>query len=164
MLDFKIEMTGDDALRAVFSEWNARIQAETERSMGFIVLRLQKQIRTHKLLGQVLNRRTGNLRKNILREVSADGGSVTGVVGIGRGAPYGRLHEFGFAGTQSVAAHIRRQKAAWGRRLKTPIDVHVSAHSRRVKLPERSFMRTAFSEVKPLIAEEIAAALARSAP
>lgn len=164
MLDFKIEMVSDDTLRAAFAEWNGRIQAETERSMGFIVLRLQKQIRTHKLLGQVLNRRSGNLRDNILRDVATDGSRVTGTVGIGKDAPYGKLHEFGFAGTQSVAAHIRRQKAAWGRRLKTPLDVHVSAHTRRISLPQRSFMRTAFAELQPLIAEEIAAALARSAP
>lgn len=160
----KLELIGDDRIRAALRQGGSSLDKELQSSMAFLVLRLQKHIRTDKLLGQVLNRRTGNLRNNIIRRVEQNGRSVTGIVGIGKGAPYGKLHEYGFSGTVSVPEHVRKQKTAWGRRLKAPVNVRVSAHTRRVNLPERSFMRTALAEMRPLIAREIGDAVKRSLP
>ncbi|MDO4693671.1 MAG: HK97 gp10 family phage protein [Eikenella sp.] len=158
----RLELIGDDHIRAALLAYGRNIERELDSSMAFIVLRLQKHIRTHKLLGQVLNRRTGNLRANIIRRVEKTDGQTVGIVGIGKGAPYGKLHEYGYSGTQTVAAHIRTQKTAWGKRLKTPVQVRVSAHTRRVNLPERSFMRTALADMAPLIEAELTAAVKRS--
>ena len=157
----KFEMVGDSEMRAALAGCSKKIDDEIKSSMAFVVLRLQKQVKTHKLLGQVLNRRTGNLRNNIVRDSWQDGGLTVGVVGIASGAPYGKLHEYGFSGAVSVPSHVRQAKQAFGRRLKTPINVHVSAHTRRVGLPERSFMRTAFADMLPFIRQEFEAAAKR---
>lgn len=157
----KFEMVGDSEMRAALAGCSKKIDDEIKSSMAFVVLRLQKQVKTHKLLGQVLNRRTGNLRDNIVRDSWQDGSLTVGVVGIASGAPYGKLHEYGFSGAVSVPAHVRQVKQAFGRRLKTPINVHVSAHTRRVRLPERSFMRTAFADMLPFIRQEFEAAAKR---
>lgn len=157
----KFEMVGDSEMRAALAGCSKKIDDEIKSSMAFVVLRLQKQVKTHKLLGQVLHRRTGNLRDNIVRDSWQDGGLTVGVVGIASGAPYGKLHEYGFSGAVSVPAHVRQAKQAFGRRLKTPINVHVSAHTRRVRLPERSFMRTAFADMLPFIRQEFEAAVKR---
>ena len=157
----KFEMVGDSEMRAALSACSRKIDDEIKSSMAFMVFRLQKQIKTHKLLGQVLHRRTGNLRDNIVRDSWQDGGRTVGVVGIAPGAPYGKLHEYGFSGAVSVPAHVRQVKQVFGRRLKTPINVHVSAHTRHERQPERSFMRTAIADMLPFIRQEIEAAAKR---
>lgn len=147
----KVELSGMHDIRTALNLADGHIRRETERSMAFLVFRLQKRIKTYKLLGQVLNRRTGNLRDNIVRRVESSGSRISGTVGIASGAPYGRLHEYGFTGTVSVPAHIRLQKQAFGRRLKQAVYVKVRAHTRHVNLPERSFMRTALADILPLV-------------
>ncbi|MDO5058581.1 MAG: HK97 gp10 family phage protein [Neisseria sp.] len=157
----KVQLAGMHEIQTALNLTDRRIATEVERSLAFLLFRLQKRIKTDKLLGQVLNRRTGNLRANIVRQMEQNGKVLSGVVGIAPGAPYGKLHEYGFSGTVSVPAHIRMQKQAFGRRLKTPLAVKVSAHTRKLNLPERSFMRTALADIEPLVQSEFNAALER---
>lgn len=105
-----------------------------------LTLRLQAKVKSDKLSGQVLNVRSGRLRRSINARVDGDGWQVTGVVGTN--VEYARAHEFGFKGTVQVKEHLRRMRQG---------NVMVSQHTRNVNIPERSFLRSALDDMKPEI-------------
>jgi phage gpG-like protein len=98
-----------------------------------------------KLTGQVLNVRTGRLRRSITQRVEEEGGSVVGYVGTN--VKYARAHEFGFTGNVTVREHLRRTKGGK--------EATVRAHSRNMHLPERSFLRSALKDLQPAIRQDI---------
>lgn len=134
-------------------------------------------IRRRKLLGQVLNRRTGQLIKSLEQRVDV---LAEGVVGrVGSNLPYAAVHEFGYQGTQQVRAHTRALGAIFQRRggpaltgraaaqrLRTGSVAfgQVKAHSRRVNFKERSFARTGIQESLPQILNEIRKEIATIKP
>lgn len=158
----KLKLANQHELLTLLNHADKRVDAELERSVAVMTLRLQKHVKTHHLLGQVLNRRTGNLRNNIVRENGRDGARLFGVVGIDAGAPYGKLHEYGYSGKVNVPEHWRTVTKAFGRNLKAAKRVKVRAHTKSVNLPERSFMRTALRALQPAIEEEFKRALWRA--
>jgi len=124
--------------------------------------------------GLTLKRRTGTLRRSINSQVEVTGGSVVGTVGIK--LTYAAIHEFGFEGTVNVAAHLRKVKAgkslseakktARGRsraRKEKYNLAQVKAHTRKMKMPERSYLRSALRELKPSIIEALKTAIRKSA-
>jgi hypothetical protein len=113
-----------------------------------------------KLSGQVLKRRTGVLAGSIQPLIAQNGGEIIGRVGplggdAGKALPYARKWEYGFSGTEPVRAHSRMMTQAWGRPV-SPHLIQVRAHTRRLNLPARSFLRTSLEENR----EAITAALA----
>lgn len=120
-------------------------------------MRLLAHVKSKKLSGQVLNVRTGRLRRSITAKFSESGAKFTSVVGTA--VKYARIHEYGFKGEVNVREHSRLQTKAWGRDI-TPTHVVVSPHARNVNMPERSFMRSSLSELRPTIVKDIRAALA----
>lgn len=141
------------------SELLARIQALTpnlRQGLGRTVLRLtillQAKVKT-KLTGQVLNVRTGRLRRSINHRIEGEGTPVvTGYVGTN--VKYARPHEFGFHGRVTVKQHLRMQVTAWGRPMLEPRQVTVRAHTAMRDLPERSFLRSSIIEMEPTIRAE----------
>lgn len=100
---------------------------------------------TRKLRGQVLNRRTGTL----IRNVAASGGAQTAgnsAVGawIGTSLGYGIAHEQGFSGPVGVRAHTRLSRRG-GAHL-------VRAHQRFVKIRARRYLRDSTTESSDAIA------------
>lgn len=75
-----------------------------------------------------LDRRTGRLRSSITTRVGVSGNKIKG--DLGTNVVYGRAHEQGFAGTVQVRSHLRQGRA-------------VVAHTRRVNLKARPFLRPA---------------------
>jgi phage gpG-like protein len=99
-----------------------------------------------KLSGSVLRVRTGTLRSSINTKIDESATSVTAT--IGTNVKYAAVHEFGFHGTVTVRAHLRHITQAWGRPI-APTVQHVGAYSRRMNLPERSFLRSTMREMTP---------------
>lgn len=125
-----------------------------------LTFKLQAKIKNDKLTGQVLNVRTGRLRRSINAEFQELGdGLIQGLVGTN--VPYAKIHEFGFNGEQQVKEYMQKRKQVFGRMLKDPIQVTIRAHVRKINLPERSFMRSALEELRPEIIEELQAATKR---
>jgi len=114
----------------------------------------------NRLSGQVLNVRTGNLRRSIHHQVTSSGGLVVGEVNTN--VRYGAAHEYGFAGTVNVKASMRQIRQAFGRPLKSPRYVQIRAHSRNVRLPERSFLRSALCDMKPGIEADLQKSIERA--
>jgi phage gpG-like protein len=127
--------------------------AEVVRMKGTDVLRLAKQ----KVSGEVLNNRTGTLRRKLNIRHTRSAGLAESTVGIK--LAYAAAHEFGLQATGicSVRAHLRRTKdqvafdrgMGWKKKKSRGL-IDVSAHGRtwRIDLPERSFLRTALRELK----------------
>lgn len=161
--NFAVVLRGLDTL-------DARVLQGAEKGMAAGLEDTIGHIRRNKLLGQVLNRRTGQLIKSIERDTRIVEGQ--GVVGrIGSNLPYAAVHEFGFAGTQQVRAHIRATGASFGRkggaqytgkaaarRLRTGSVAfqQVKAHARRVNFKERSFVRSAIRDKTQTIMDRVA--------
>jgi len=150
----RAEITGEQRVRAALERFPAELISALQRGVGRALLLIQTRTKESKLSGQVLNVRTGRLRRSIatrMDPVTGDG-KVSGVVGTK--VVYAGAHEFGFHGTVSVREHLRRSK------LGKPF--YVSAHSRTMHLPERSFLRSSFRELQPQIRDEIAKEVANA--
>lgn len=145
-------VTGDSAVVASIREQYREITANVEQSIGRLTLKLLTRVKANKLSGQVLNVRTGRLRRSITQKITKELGLITGIVGTN--VEYARPHELGFKGAVSVKAHLRQIKQAWGKSI-TPRTVEVRSHSRQVNLPEKSFLRSALSEMTPEIMQTL---------
>ena len=143
-------IVGDDELRAKFQRASGTIDGNLVDSMGRITIRLQAHVVRNKLSGQVLKVRTNNLRGSIHQEVSRDGSGIVGRVGTN--VEYAAFHEYGFSGTQNVREHMRTIKMAFGKMLKTPKRIAISAH---VDYPEHSFLRSALDDQRAEIMAEL---------
>lgn len=149
----RAEVIGDNALVANLRQSSLAAEKGVRDSIARLVLRLQRKVQTEKLTGQVLRVRTGTLRRSIEQIVVAEPDAVVGIVSTN--VRYGRLHEYGYEGPVNVKGHLRTVVKAWGRTLKAPKKAQVSAHTRQVKFPARSFLRTSLREMQGAVEGEL---------
>ena len=161
MIDASV--TGDERVIASIRSQYQKVITNVEQSIGRLTLKLLTRVKVNKLSGQVLNVRTGRLRRSITYVVNKTPSRITGIVGTN--VEYARAHELGFSGEVSVKAHLRRTKtekklfirgAKAGQvntkqtlrdqKAKSPT-ILVKAHTRKVNLPEKSFLRSALSDM-----------------
>lgn len=93
-----------------------------------------RHVRSNKLSGQVLKRRSGWLTNHVTMQVSAENGNLRLRGGVFGGVPYAGIHEYGFKGVVEVGGYIRKDGAS------------VRAHQRHVDMPVRSYLRSALGE------------------
>lgn len=147
------EVVGGPQLKAYLRDAERSITTNMTRSIGRLVLMLQRNVKMDKLSGTVLRVRTGRLRRSINSRMQGEGTqTVAGFVGTN--VSYARAHEYGFTGQVNVKQHLRMQVKAFGRSIE-PTQVVVSAHPRNVVIPERSFLRSALSDMQPTVRAEL---------
>jgi phage gpG-like protein len=161
IVDFKVE--NDRELTAKIVGIADRLQREIILSLNTVNTQLQRSIVSDKLSGQVLKSHSGNLKRSIVQiPAEQDGDVITGGVGLASTAPYGLIHEFG--GVIHIP-EIRPRNAKslhWvGKGGEEVFAMHAAAHD--VHMPERSFMRSSFSEFRDRIEEEMREAVRRAA-
>lgn len=83
-------------------------------------------------------RRDGRLAGSFAVTAGDDGTSAE----VGSTLPYAGFQEFGFAGVEQVAAHLRRHDVAFGMPM-APREVLVRAHQRRIAYAGRHFIAAA---------------------
>ena len=130
----------------------AGAQQHIRSAMGRILLRLVRGVKENRLTGQSLHVRTGRLRRSIHSEMTGSATDVTGIVGTN--VQYAAAHEYGYQGSETVKAHLRNIKQAFGRAI-LPKQIMVSAHSRAVNLPERSFLRAELDAQQSQIVQDL---------
>jgi len=114
-----------------------------------------------KLSRGVLQSRTGALRASILATVSASTGRASAE--IGSDLPYAAFQEYGFEGIETVSAHLRTIKQAFGRPLRAGSErIAVGAYDRKVDYPAHSFLRSALADREPEIISGLEAAVAEA--
>lgn len=129
----------------------ARLVREVER----LSIALQSYVKSDKLTGQVLHVRTGTLRRSINRRLEKTDTSVTAIVGTN--VRYARPHEFGFQGQVDVRGHTRQARSGAA----TAQEISVRAHTRRVSMPVRSFLRSALQDKEQEIRTDLRDAATR---
>ena len=140
-----------------------KMRAALQRAVREAAMKLLTHVKQDKLSGQVLNVRTGNLRRSINQRVDVSGDSVIGTVGTN--SVYGAFHEYGFHGVENVREHMRRragQMKGAGKAKKGEGDILVRAHERHVDYDGRSFLRSALDDMAADIAGRIETAVKES--
>jgi phage gpG-like protein len=117
---------------------------------------LQSSVQQNKLSGQVLDVRSGTLRSSIAVAVDQTASGITATVSTD--VDYAAAQEYGFSGTVNVRSSLRLIKEAFGRPIAAKT-IGVGAYSRRMNLPERSFLRSALDEMGSDISAEVQDAL-----
>lgn len=133
-------VVGADRVAERLTQTQSNFVAALGDGIGRAVLSVQARVKD-KLSDDVLRVKTGRLRRSITEKVTASGDRVEGIVGTN--VEYAPIHEYGFIGKVSVRESLRTSKL--GRVFS------VSAHERQVDMPERSFLRSALTEMQPEI-------------
>lgn len=147
---------GDREIIARLNAMPRNLQSGLARAITRLGLELQRKVQGEKLSGQVLHVRTGVGRSSINLKVDQSATAVT--ASVGTPLSYMRAHELGFHGTVSVRAHLRQITQVFGHPI-APTTQHVGAHSRRMNLPERSFLRSSLREMQTAIQSGVAEAV-----
>ena len=143
-----------------FSAMPDSLRVELRKTVARLTATLTNKVKS-KLDGEVLQRRTGLLRRSINSAIEEAGDIISGIVSSA--VAYARPHEYGFDGVVSVRAHLRTIKEAFGRSI-TPVTFEVRSHSMHMHLPERSFLRSSLEQMRAAgtIADEMAGAVKRA--
>jgi Bacteriophage HK97-gp10, putative tail-component len=144
-----------ERLRSLPEAVNSRLL----RAITQLGIELQRDVQQDKLSGQVIRSRTGSLKSSIGFRIDQSGGAIT--ASVFSDSRYASAQEYGFVGTVSVRASLRRIREAFGRPIAEKT-ISVRAYDRRMDLPERSFLRSALDDMTPAIREEVKAALAEA--
>lgn len=176
-----IEVTVPNAeqLRQDLGITRARLLADIKREITRVAVDVTAHVKDQKLSGQALKVQTGRLRRSINYRVTESGTGVEARVGTN--VEYARIHEFGFKGTVNVKESIRNKKLTVKVRGQATYDENgkmrlgrlrkmdligdaytVRAHTRRVNLPERSFLRSSMSDMRQDIEQRIARVVGQS--
>ena len=137
------------------------VEAELRKEVEAITIKLLRKVKAEKLSGQVLKNRTGTLRAGVNYKMQVTERSIYGVVGTNK--EYAAAHEYGFDGVVNVRQHLRMQVVAFGKRMIAPKQVTVKAHTAHMRLPERSFLRSALRDMQGEIKDRLGAAIKRGA-
>jgi len=154
-----VQLIGDRELVARLDAMPGHVHDGLARAVTQLGLELQRKVQAEKLTGQVLRVRTGSLRSSVNTEITETATEAS--ASVGTNIRYGRVHEYGFDGTVGVRAYLRFITEAWGRPI-APRKTNVRAHSRHMRLPERSFLRSALREMQPTIEAGLREAVARA--
>ena len=152
-------LVGDEQLLERLRGLPDAINSELLRGITQLGIELQRAVQQDKLSGQVLRSRTGSLKSSIDLRVDQSGGAIA--ASVFTDSRYAGVQEYGFAGTVSVRASLRRIREAFGRPIAEKT-ISVRAYDRRMDLPERSFLRSALEDMMPAIREGVEAALAET--
>lgn len=124
-----------------FRALEPKIDSALHRTVRRLALKLTARVK-RKLSGEVLNVRTGRLRRSVHPELEFSANRALAVVGTN--VIYGRVHEYGATITPKKAKALRFQIGGkWFTRQK-------------VVIPERSFLRSSLREMVPEIKTELA--------
>lgn len=142
----KVEITADKAI-AKLDHLPESVHASLLKKVYQLTLMLENWVKTQKLAGQVLNKKSGRLVRSIGSKVEATPTAITGIVFQSADVPYGRIHEFG----GSIPAHViipkKAQVLAWSMAGGTGNKRFAkSVQHPGAVLPSRSFMRSSLRD------------------
>jgi phage gpG-like protein len=140
-------LIGDKEVIARLEKINPTVRGFLQEAINTSSLELIGYIRRSKLSGNPLHQRSGRLKDSITSKITDSEDLISGIVGTN--VEYARVHEYGFKGTETVKAHLRTIKQAWGRPLRAGAkQINIRSHSRKANLPERSFLRSSLRDLE----------------
>lgn len=134
-------------------------KTELHKAVDLMALKMVARVKL-KLSDDVLHVRTGRLRRSITQIVKDDAGVITATVGTN--VEYARRLELGFTGTETVQAHLRTIKTAFGKAIKGgSVTFTVPTYTRKINYPAHSFLASSLAELEPDFKEAVANATRR---
>ncbi len=156
-LGVSVRVTGlEQALRR-FSGLGPALHAALRQTVERETIALQRLVVEGKLSGQVLNVRTGTLRRSITYRIEEDAVGIRGTVGTN--LRYAAIHEFG--GTIHVPEIRPRVKKALHFYVGGAEVFAMRARAHDVRMPERSFLRSSLAERREAFVAAVRATIAR---
>lgn len=148
LIMFTMEEYGREKMIARFDTMPERVHDAILRRVHILVLGLKAHVVADKLHGQVLNIRTGKLAGSIQSDVKDTQQEIIGrVYSSTTATPYNRAHEYGATIPDRFPKKAKALHWMVGGK-------HVFAmRARGFKLPERSYLRSAFHDFKGQIIE-----------
>ena len=137
-------LAGDDAAQRRLKALGETAGNGIARAITKLGIELRNAVQQDKLSGQVLRPRSGSLRGGIAVRMDQSRTRVSATVYSN--VVYAAAQEFGFAGRENVRTSLRRVTMAFGHPI-TPVTVDANAYSRRLDLPERSFLRSSLDDM-----------------
>ena len=134
----EVIVTGNNELTLKMAAMPETLRANLLTGMEKVTTQLQDRV-SRKLLGEVLNRRTGRLYKSIGKEVTVENTLITGRV-FTTGVPYAKIHEYGGA-----------VKTRLGRGAHPPRRPGFAV----AIMPERSYMRSSLRNLRAEIIQQL---------
>jgi len=151
----KVQLVGDKELIIRLGKIPATMQAALLRAVSSLTLRLETLVK-QKLTGQVLNVRTGALRRSIFSTVDSNVNGVIGRVASAGDVKYAAIHEFG---GQTPAHDIFPVNASALHFFMGGKEVFAKVvHHPGSRMPERSYLRSSLADMAPTIEAELRAA------
>lgn len=151
-MKINVTLIGDREVVARMQSIPARARVRLTSTMHALAIKLRSRI-LQKLSGEVLNVRTGNLRRSIQYEVTDAAGQINASVFSAGDVKYAAIHEFG--GTIDIP-EITPVKAKALHFMSGGKDVFaMRARAHTVTMPERSFMRSSLAEQEGAIREAL---------
>lgn len=139
-----VALVGDRKVVAQLKAIPVAVAVQLLAKVYSISIMLQSYIRSDKLSGQVLNVRSGALRRSINFKVTNDGKEVTGTVFSSGDVKYAGIHEFG--GTTKPHVILPRKAEALAFMFAGKMQFAKKVNHPGSVMPERSFMRSALSD------------------
>jgi phage gpG-like protein len=145
-----VTLTGDRQLISKLESLPAALREALAQKVSLLALKLEEKVK-RKLTNDVLNVKTGNLRRSIHNKVDQSSHAVIGRVYSSGDVKYAAIHEFGGQTKAHVIEAINGKALAFTAGGK-------QVFARRVnhpgsKIPERSFLRSSLDEMRPEIVE-----------
>lgn len=158
-MTMNVTIVGKEQFVARMSAMPGRVHDQLFGEITALSKDLENYIKNDKLLGQVLNQRSGRLRSSIHSDVDDAATLITGRVFSAAPMPYAAIHEYGGV----IPAHVVYPvKAAALRFVMGGQTVFaMSAQIPDIHMPERSFMRSALSDMADKILARLKLAVAR---
>lgn len=150
----KTSITGEGQVLTGLVKLEGEVEARVRASVARQTLELLRHVKENKLTGQVLKVRTGTLRRSVAHSITVTGDAVTGAVSTP--LVYAPIHEFGGTIRARIVEARRAQALKFTVGGKTLFRRAVSIPA--VKMPERSFLRTALAERQAAIEADLQAA------
>ena|SRR5579859_3216999 len=152
----EIQIKADDIAAAMENKAElifSAVRGEMPAAVGNLLAYIQDS----KLSGQVLNQRSGNLKRSGFTEVASGDASVTGYVGFGRTVPYAAIHNYG--GSINIP-EVDGKLMVFQRNGLTVFTTKHRAFT--VTMPERNFLESSATEREPVIREGFREAVAEA--
>jgi phage gpG-like protein len=142
-----MEIVGADAVMQRFIAAPGKVRAAAKSTLDVWAAQLAAYIKSDKLSGSPLNRRSGTLSRSIFPRGGESSQGVWGGAGGGAGVPYAKIHEFGGL----IPAHevVARNAQALCFSADGIKRFAKSVHIPDVQMPERSYMRSSLREKAP---------------
>jgi phage gpG-like protein len=155
MSEIRGEILGAEAVTRRFREAQTGYPQRLRVTVRTLGAELQRKVKM-KLSGDVLNVRTGRLRRSINMKFKDN--TSTFRSDVGTNVVYARRFEVGGSWSEQVRAYVRTMRQAWGRPTQ-PFVQSVRSFTRKVNVKQHSFLVSSLDEMRDSIRGRLAAAI-----